>query len=106
MQSITDKIIVQKDGAIGRITFNNPERRNAISFEMWQAIPAALDDFIADEAIRVVVLSGAGDKAFSAGADVSQFESKRSSQDTVAEYNAAVTRASVDLKAFEKPTIA
>lgn len=106
MQSITDKIIAQKDGAIGRITFNNPERRNAISFEMWQAIPVALDDFIADEAIRVVVLSGAGDKAFSAGADVSQFESKRSSQDTVAEYNAAITRASVYLKTFEKPTIA
>lgn len=106
MHSITDKIIVQKDGAIGRITFNNPERRNAISFEMWQAIPAALDDFITDEAIRVVVLSGAGDNAFSAGADVSEFERKRSSQDTIAEYNAAVTRASVDLKTFEKPTIA
>lgn len=106
MQSITDQIIAEKDGAIGRLTLNNPERRNAISFEMWQAIPVVLDEFNADEMIRVVLVSGAGGKAFSAGADVSQFESKRSSEDTTAEYNAAVLRAYEKLKTFEKPTIA
>lgn len=106
MQSITDKITVQKDGAIGRITLNNPERRNAISFEMWQAIPVILDDFAAADEIRVVLFSGAGGKAFSAGADISQFESKRSSQDAITEYNAAVIQAYTTLTNFDKPTIA
>ena len=63
MHSITDKIIVQKDGAIGRITFNNPERRNAISFEMGQEMRDAAGVCKTDEAMRVVVLSGADDKS-------------------------------------------
>lgn len=106
MLSTTEKLIAEKDSAIGRIVFNQPEKRNAISYEMWQAIPAVLDAFGADDAIRVIVVSGAGGKAFSAGADVSQFESKRSSKDTTAEYNNAVTKAVERLKAFDKPTIA
>lgn len=106
MLSTTDKLIADMDGAIGRIVFNQPEKRNAISFEMWQAIPVALDAFAADDAIRVVVVSGAGGKAFSAGADVSQFESKRSSKDTTAEYNDAVMQAVERLRTFDKPTIA
>jgi enoyl-CoA hydratase/carnithine racemase len=106
MRSITKKLIAEKDGAVGRITFNSPERRNAISYEMWQGIPVILDDFGADGDIRVVVLSGAGGKAFSAGADVSQFESKRSSKDATTEYNDAVLAATDRLKQFDKPTIA
>lgn len=102
----TDKLIAEKDGAIGRILFNNPERRNAISYEMWQAIPIALDAFATDDAIRVLVISGADGKAFSAGADVSQFESKRSSADTTGEYNAATLEATERLRSFDKPTIA
>ncbi len=106
MRSITSKLIAEKDGAVGRITLNSPERRNAISYEMWQGIPVVLDDFGADGNIRVVVLSGAGGKAFSAGADVSQFESKRSSRDAADEYNAAVLQATGRLRQFDKPTIA
>jgi len=106
MQSITDQLIAEKDGAIGRIAFNNPERRNAISYEMWQAMPPALEAFAADDAIRVIIVSGADGKAFSAGADVSQFESKRASKDATAEYNAAVAQAVERLKSCDKPTIA
>ncbi len=106
MQSMTDKLIAEKDGAIGRIAFNNPDRRNAISYEMWQAMPLALEAFAADDAIRVIVVSGADGKAFSAGADVSQFESKRSSKDATSEYNAAVAHAVERLKFCDKPTIA
>ncbi|GMQ90327.1 MAG: enoyl-CoA hydratase [Gammaproteobacteria bacterium] len=106
MRSITNKLIAEKDGAVGRITFNSPERRNAISYEMWQGIPVILDDFGVDGNIRVVVLSGAGGKAFSAGADVSQFESKRSSRDATDEYNAAVLQVTGRLRQFDKPTIA
>ena len=55
------------------MTFNNPERRNAVSLEMWEATKRALDGFAADPDVRVVVLTGAGDKAFVSGADISQF---------------------------------
>lgn len=106
MEPITDKIIVAKDGAIGRLTLNQPERRNAITYEMWQAIPVVLADFMADTTIRVIVVDGAGGKAFSAGADVSQFGDKRTGEDAVAAYARAVETACMDLATVAKPTIA
>jgi enoyl-CoA hydratase/carnithine racemase len=86
--------------------FNNPERRNAVSLDMWQAIPEVLADFAADDAVRVVVLTGAGDKAFVSGADISQFEKERSSAETVAHYDAIGEKAQSSLKTFDKPVIA
>ncbi len=73
----TDKMLAEKADGIGWMTFNNPARRNATSLEMWQAIAVILDDFAADPAVRVVVMRGAGDKAFVSGADISQFEAQR-----------------------------
>ena len=64
------RIDARKDGAIGWLIFDNPARRNAVSLGMWEAIPRVLEDFGADPAIRVVVLAGAGDRAFVSGADV------------------------------------
>ncbi|HYX63943.1 MAG TPA: enoyl-CoA hydratase-related protein, partial [Burkholderiales bacterium] len=66
--------------------FNNPERRNAVSLEMWQAIPEALAGFESDPQIRVVVLTGAGEKAFASGADISQFEKHRATAEGVQRY--------------------
>ena len=86
---MTDRIIARKDGAIGWLVFNNPDRRNAVSLDMWEAIPKVLEDFAADAAIRAIVLTGAGDKAFVSGADISQFEKQRSSAEAVAHYDAA-----------------
>jgi enoyl-CoA hydratase/carnithine racemase len=106
MTSVTNHVIVEKDGAIGRLMFNNPERRNAISYEMWQAISITIADFAADDAVRVIVLSGAGGKAFAAGADISQFADKRGTEDAVADYNATVKKACRDLTLVAKPTIA
>src|SRR5262249_6541239 len=63
MISPSERMIAEKDGAIGWMIFNNPERRNALSLDMWQAIPAILDHFDRDPEVRVVVLKGAGDKA-------------------------------------------
>ena len=77
--SKTDKMIAEKDGAIGWITFNNPERRNAVSMAMWEALGDIVGHYAADDVIRVIVLKGAGDKAFVSGADISEFEEKRSS---------------------------
>ena len=72
---MTDKIIVSQSGAIARIIFNQPEKRNAVSLEMWEAVEVALDKFAADKDVRVLILSGAGGKAFVSGADISKFES-------------------------------
>ena len=69
----TDKMLASKEAGIGWMTFNNPARRNATSLEMWQAIEVILKDFEDDDAVRVVVMKGAGDKAFVAGADISEF---------------------------------
>ena len=106
MAVITDKLIIEKNSGIGRITFNNPDKLNALSFEMWRDIPVVLDDFSTDPAIRVVIVSGNGNKAFCAGADISEFKEKRSSEDDIAEYQKAVLRASEALASVEMPTIA
>jgi enoyl-CoA hydratase len=103
---LTDRIVARKDGAIGWLVFNNPERRNAVSLEMWQAIPAVLADFEADPRIRVVVLAGAGDKAFASGADISQFEKNRSSAEGVQRYEQLGDAATSRLQSLDKPTIA
>lgn len=100
------ELIVEKDGPIGRLTFANEARLNAVTFEMWSAIPPAMADFAADPTIKVIVLRGAGEKAFVSGADISQFEAKRGSADAIAIYNAATFAANDALVGSLKPTIA
>ena len=102
---MTERLIEKKDGAIGWMVFNNPERRNAVSLDMWQAIPSILENFEKDPAIRVVVLAGAGDKAFVSGADISQFEKQRSSEEAVKHYEAVGEAAQAALAGCEKPVI-
>ncbi len=106
MKTSTEKMIARKDGAIGFMLFNNPARHNAVSVEMWRAVPEILDEFIKDDAIRVVVLGGVGGKAFVSGADISEFGEKRSSREATLAYNAMVEQASDRLLACKKPTIA
>jgi enoyl-CoA hydratase/carnithine racemase len=106
LQSLTDKLIAGKDGSIGWITFNNPGRHNATSYEMWQSLPDVLEAYVKDPEVRVIVFRGAGEKAFSAGADISQFKEKRSSAEAVKEYNAAADAANQALRECSKPTIA
>ena len=102
----TDRMVAEIDGAIGWLTFNNPARRNAVSFEMWEALGVAIEHFQADPAVRVVVLRGAGDAAFVSGADISQFAEKRASVENVAKYDAVSDRSSRLLTECSKPTIA
>jgi enoyl-CoA hydratase/carnithine racemase len=103
---VTDRLLAKKDGAIGWMVFNNPERRNAVSLDMWQAIPSVLENFEKDPEVRVVVLAGAGDKAFVAGADISQFEKQRSSEADVRRYEEIGEAAQAKLQTFDKPVIA
>ncbi len=102
----TDKMLSRKEGGVGYLTFNNPERHNAVSLEMWEAASGILADFATDKAIRVVVLTGAGGKAFVSGADISKFESERSNKENIDRYNVAVEKANTAVYEFPKPTIA
>ena len=102
----TDKMLSRKEGHVGYVIFNNPQRRNAVSLEMWEATARILDDFGNDNDIRVVVLTGAGDKAFVSGADISRFESERANEEAVARYNQTVERANAAIYEYPKPTIA
>lgn len=103
---MTAEMLSQKTGAIGWMTFSNRTKRNAMSLEMWGALEAILDDFQADDAIRVVVMQGAGDKAFVSGADISQFEQQRDSAEKAAAYAAISDSARAKLNRFDKPLIA
>lgn len=102
----TPRMIARIEGAIGWMIFNKPERRNAVSSDMWEAIPAIMDAFEADPAVRVIVLRGAGETAFVAGADISEFEQKRSTPEQVADYEAASDEAGHRIAVSPKPTIA
>ena len=106
MQTNTDKLIASKENGIGWITFNNPARHNAVSLEMWQALTSTLEAYATDPDVRVIILKGAGEKAFVAGADISQFKEKRSSPEAVEEYNSTADRAGQTLQQSPKPTIA
>src|SRR5580698_1394016 len=104
--SQTDKMLSRKEGGVGFVIFNNPERHNAVSLEMWEAAKRILDDFAADSEIRVVVLAGAGAKAFVSGADISKFESERATLEAVRAYNAKSDATYTGIAEFPKPTIA
>ena len=108
MESISPstKVLAEVDNAIGWITFNNPRRHNAMSLEMWLALGSILEGFGQDPSIRVVILKAAGEKAFVSGADISEFEKKRSSQQQRDEYEKAFDVAQTRLAEFDKPLIA
>ena len=106
MTTSDNELIVEKRGAEGWITFNNPAKHNAMSYDMWAGIVPALAAFETDDDIRVVVLTGAGEKAFVSGANISQFDKLRSSADAVAEYERVGEGAQNALYNYSKPTVA
>jgi enoyl-CoA hydratase/carnithine racemase len=100
------KLLMEKDGPIGWIIFNQPEKRNAVSQEMWELMPKYVGDLATDDAIRVVVLRGAGEQAFVAGADISQFKDRRRNAADEAEYSRISARGQESLAALTKPLLA
>ena len=103
---MTDKMLAAKEGRVGIMTFNNPEKHNAVSYEMWEAAEVILEDFAADPQVRVIVLTGAGGKAFVSGADISKFESERASLEATQRYNTLIDRLYDRIYTIDKPTIA
>ena len=102
---LPDSLIARVSAGVATLTFNRPEKHNAINYEMWCGIGTAMGDFREDDEVRVIVVSGAGGRAFSAGADISEFESQRN-QDTLEAYNRAAADGYSALRDNEKPTIA
>jgi enoyl-CoA hydratase/carnithine racemase len=94
------------DDGIGWITFNNPARHNALSLEMWQGLAEALEQMQSNTAVRVAVMTGAGGKAFVSGADISEFDEKRSSAAQKETYAETAGRANRWLARFDKPLLA
>lgn len=101
----TEQLLVAVDDGIGRITLNNPERHNTLSVEMRHALPAALSAMSEDPDVRVIVLTGAGERAFSAGADISEFGEQRSTPQARAEYDRGSAFGGSVWAAIDKPII-
>ncbi len=100
------KILLDIDSGVGLITFNNPEKRNAMSLAMWDGLAEALEVLERDAAVRVVVLTGAGTKAFVSGADISQFGAARDDAAAQREYDRLTAAGRARLAAFPRPVIA
>jgi len=105
-QSPTDRVQAWAEGPTLHIRFNNPARHNALSVDMWQAIPPLLRQAEADAAIRLVVFSGAGGKSFVSGADISQFEDMRAAREAVKQYEAMAEEALIAIYHCTRPTLA
>ena len=107
-QSSTERVKVwlDEDGSTLQIQFNNPERHNALSVDMWEAVTPLLHVTETDERIRLVVFSGAGEKAFVSGADITQFEDMRAAKEAVARYELMAEQALMGIYNFSKPTLA
>jgi enoyl-CoA hydratase/carnithine racemase len=102
----TDKLLVDVEDGIAIVTFNQPEKHNALSFSMQMALPPVLRSLQEDPAVRVVVLTGAGNKAFISGADISEFGERRTSTEARAEFDRAGAESAAAWLALEKPVIA
>jgi enoyl-CoA hydratase len=106
MRFADGKMLAEVHDEIGIITFNQPEKRNALSVDMWDGLSTILDRFAADPTVKVAVMTGAGEKAFVSGADISQFNQLRGSADAQVEYDRLTNAGRQALSRFAKPMIA
>ena len=100
------ELITRKENAVGWVIFSNPTKLNAVSQDMWMALPGKIAALDADQEVRMIVITGDGDKAFISGADISQFEKTRGSAEAQAIYNRAVVDAYEAPARCSKPVVA
>lgn len=100
MEYADGKLLAQVDGGVGIVTLNNPEKRNAMTLEMSAAFGEVLKNFNEDPTVKVVIMTGAGDKAFGSGADVSEYQNR------MAEFRKTAQATRVHLLGLRKPLIA
>ncbi|MBT9475661.1 enoyl-CoA hydratase [Polaromonas sp.] len=104
-ESPTERVQTWLNASTLHIRFNNPARHNALSVDMWEAVPALLHQAQSDDRVRLVVFSGAGEKSFVSGADISQFEDMRAAQEAVTRYEHMAENALMSILDFSKPTL-
>ena len=105
-RAATERVKAWLDGAVLHVRFNNPAKHNAVSADMWQALPPLLAKAEKDDAVRMVVFSGEGEKSFVSGADISQFEDLRAAKEAVKKYEVFAEEALQGIHHFAKPTLA
>jgi enoyl-CoA hydratase/carnithine racemase len=105
-ETSTGRVLLELDGPVARILIDNPRRMNAMSLGMWETLADHARAIATSAETRVVLLRGVGGRSFISGADISEFESHRSSEDTVARYNRAVSRAQESLQTLPQPAVA
>ena len=103
---MTDKIKSWIDAGVMHVRFNNPAKHNALSVDMWEAIPRLLAQAEDDDSVRMIVFSGEGGKSFISGADISQFEDQRAQKEAVKHYEVMAEGALTGINEFSKPTVA
>jgi enoyl-CoA hydratase/carnithine racemase len=104
-RTMSGEVRIERDGAIAYLVFDQEKRRNAITVDMWEAIPSAVETLQRDSDVRVIVMRGAGREAFVSGADISEFESTRTG-DAGPSYDSMTARAFGALQSLEKPLLA
>ena len=102
----TEDLVVERSGAIATLVLNRPDSHNAVRLGMYEALPALLSEVDQDRDVKVLVVRGAGQKAFASGADISEFREVRANAETARAYNERVAAAELALEGLSKPSIA
>src|SRR5262249_1358899 len=105
-EAFVPSIRYEGEAGVARLIIDHPSKMNAMTFEIWSSLPALIEKAVADEEVRVIAIRGAGDQAFCAGADISQFGEKRSGASAVEGYDHAVAAGNAALAGAPKPTVA
>ena len=103
---MTDAVLLSREGAIATITFNKPERMNALDRGMWERLGVLMRELSGDESLRCIVLRGAGTKAFAAGADIAEFATERADAKQAAGYGEAIHHTMQAVRECPHPTLA
>jgi len=103
---MSDTILVQREAAVATVVLNNPEKLNALSFAMWMRLGEVMRELEADEGVRCIVLRGAGEKAFAAGADIAEFEQVRANARVAKDYGDKIEGSMRAVAECRHPTVA
>src|SRR3974377_1212255 len=103
-QDTSQDVLYELNDGIGRVTFNRPQARNAFTFAMYERLAAICDEANRDRSIKVLVLQGAGDKAFASGTDINQFRAFTTPQHAL-EYESRIDRVLTQLEQCRVPPI-
>jgi enoyl-CoA hydratase len=103
---MSQHLLLTQDGPVAILTLNRPEALNAITVAMWTALAEATAQLATDPTVRVVLVRGAGDRAFSAGADIHEFPTQRNTPEQAARYDDLIRRALRGIQALPQPVIA